>query len=195
MQHSTDRSTRFTRAVRQPLPMSISIRPVRQAELDVVRELTLAAYGEYEQLLQPAAWAQMRAGLERVATLAETGEMLVAVDESDKPVGSVTYFAPGHDQTDLFPVEWAHIRLLAVHPEARGQGVGRLLTEACVARARRDRAPALGLHTSRLNHGARRLYARLGFEPDEPLPPRFGIPYDRFRLNLPAGGSVSEMPA
>jgi GNAT superfamily N-acetyltransferase len=174
--------------------MSITIRPVRQSELEQVRALTLAAYGEYEQLLEPTGWAQMRTGLERVARLAERGEMLVATNERGELVGSVTYFAPGHEQTDLFPAEWAHIRLLAVHPAGRGQGVGRLLTEACIACARRDAAVVLGLHTSQLNHGARRLYSRLGFEPDEPLPPRFGIPYDRFRLNLPVGGSLNELP-
>jgi ribosomal protein S18 acetylase RimI-like enzyme len=60
-------------------------------------------------------------------------------------------------------VPWPELRLLAVAPEARGLGVGQLLVDECVIRARRAGAAALGLHTSRSMRAAKRMYERMGF--------------------------------
>ena len=53
--------------------------------------------------------------------------------------------------------------IIAVLPEHRGSGIGRLLVEGCVERARRDQAPSIGLGTRPVMEAARRLYERLGF--------------------------------
>ena len=64
-----------------------------------------------------------------------------------------------------------------VDPDARGLGAGRALTEACVARARRDRAPEIALHTSPIMTVALPMYLRMGFVRVRDAPPLFGVPY------------------
>ena len=54
-------------------------------------------------------------------------------------------------------------RLLAVDPQARGQGVGEALVRACVDVCLRDAAQALVLWTRPTMTAAQRLYERLGF--------------------------------
>lgn len=61
------------------------------------------------------------------------------------------------------PSEWAVIRVLAVAPALRGRGVARALTEDCLAMARADHAPAVGLHTAEMMVAARALYESAGF--------------------------------
>ena len=58
----------------------------------------------------------------------------------------------------------AGFRMLATAPAAQGRGVGEALTEACVARARRESAPGVALHTTDMMQAAQRLYRRLDFE-------------------------------
>ena len=78
-------------------------------------------------------------------------------------------------------------RLLAVHPEARGRGLGRLLTEECIRRARASGRDAVGLHTTQLMNVARAMYERIGFV-RVPALDFFPIPTFRvmaYRLTLP----------
>ena len=49
-------------------------------------------------------------------------------------------------------------------PAGRGNGAGRALTEACIARARDAGRSYLGLHTTGLMAVARAMYERMGFE-------------------------------
>lgn len=147
--------------------------------------LVVAAYQEYAPALGQAAWEQMRSSLLRVPELAATAVLLIA-EHAGQLAGSVLYFPPGTSDEGIFPRHWASIRLLAVSPEQRGQGIGRLLTEACLARARQDQAELLGLHTSELMTTARQMYERMGFRQDRDLPSRFGIRYWRFVLPLGA---------
>jgi ribosomal protein S18 acetylase RimI-like enzyme len=57
---------------------------------------------------------------------------------------------------------------LSVLPEARGQGVGRMLLEAVIAHARQTDCCKVSLETQEANQRAQRLYRSLGF--DEQVP-------------------------
>jgi len=57
-----------------------------------------------------------------------------------------------------------HILDVAVHPEARRKGVGRLLLEDCASMARESDSVSISLEVRRSNEGARALYRDLGFE-------------------------------
>lgn len=58
----------------------------------------------------------------------------------------------------------AKLRLLLVHPDARGLGVGTRLVSTCVAFARASAYRAVALWTTDALEGARAIYRRAGFE-------------------------------
>lgn len=68
-----------------------------------------------------------------------------------------------------FDLEWggrdAFVTELWVVPEARGSGLGERLLQAAEAHARASEVGALHLVVRPENEGARRLYARVGYQP------------------------------
>ena len=81
----------------------------------------------------------------------------------------------GFAQLCFFRSVWAerpiaHVDELYVAPGHRGGGIGRVLVEALVARARERGAPSIGLVTGEANAGARGLYESFGFRNDIEVP-------------------------
>jgi ribosomal protein S18 acetylase RimI-like enzyme len=85
--------------------------------------------------------------------------------------------APAKPKAAFFDPVWPIIRMLAVHPECRGSGVGRILTEECISRARRDRSRVVALHTSPIMTVALPMYIRMGFQLLREAPAIHGVPY------------------
>ena len=56
------------------------------------------------------------------------------------------------------------MRILAVHPDYRGQGLGRRLVQECLNRARSLKIPKIYLYTGTFMEAARRLYEHFGFQ-------------------------------
>ncbi|PWU20280.1 MAG: GNAT family N-acetyltransferase [Candidatus Rokuibacteriota bacterium] len=112
---------------------------------------------------------------------------LIVAEEQGRIAGAVTYYADARRESPVgWPPNWAAFRLLAVHPDARGRGIGRLLTAECIRRARDAGRDAVSLHTTELMAVARALYERMGFvrvpEFDfRPIPPLLVMAY---RLDL-----------
>ena len=73
------------------------------------------------------------------------------------PVGAIFLV---HDEEDP---HCARLRMLHVEACARGRGVGRLLVEACIEKARAFGYRRLALWTNDILHEARRIYERAGF--------------------------------
>jgi predicted N-acetyltransferase YhbS len=143
----------------------VSIRDAREDEREAIRDLTLRAYTEYAERMQPAAWQALRQVL--VETLASDTPVECIVAERDGAlVGSVMLYAPATSTYGevLADTEWPELRLLAVEPSMRNQGIGEALVGECIARARQKGAAALGLHSSESMQAAIRMYGRLGFE-------------------------------
>lgn len=140
----------------------------------------------------PEAW---RSYLEEIVDLearAQASELVVATLD-DRAVGCVSYYPPGsgsryepHSFAVGWPDDWAAFRLLSVHPDARGRGIGRKLTEECINRARVEGASAVGLHTTAVMAAARTLYESMGFEraPNHDFYGGPGIQVDAYRLKL-----------
>jgi GNAT superfamily N-acetyltransferase len=161
---------------------------MRDSERDAVRDVTLAAYEEYAAIMPGQFWTGYRRHL--LATLDAQGPAdRIVVEQQGVVVGSVLLFPPAANAYGAAAggTEWPEVRLLAVLPSARGQGVGTALMAECVRRARQAGAAALGLHTMDMMRAAMRMYERMGFVhvPDLDFSPAHGVLLKGYRLDLP----------
>jgi len=114
----------------------------------------------------PSHWEDYRQAI--LATPAEVKPAQQIIDERDGAMaGTVLLYPAGtvFSKPDGLPVTltWPEMRLLAVAPAARGQGIGAALMYECVRRARRLGAAVLTLHKTDMMHVAMRMYERMGF--------------------------------
>lgn len=152
------------------------IRPYRPEDATAVNAVALAAFEQYRGVYSD--WERLESTVASMASLAETAEIIVAEGPDGRIAGAVAYVGPGRGpRADFFAPEWPIIRMLVVDPGARGQGIGRTLTQACIERARSDGANVIALHTSPAMAVALDLYLRMGFRLEKNVPDRFGVPY------------------
>lgn len=138
----------------------VVVRPVEPREYGVVGDITVAAYSSVEGF---SPGARYEGELRDVAARVETAEVLVAADPGGRVLGAVTYVPGLGPLAEFEGPDESGMRMLAVDPAVQGRGVGRLLAQACVDRARATGRSRLVLHTTAHMHGAHRLYRSLGF--------------------------------
>ncbi|MFI7218317.1 GNAT family N-acetyltransferase [Micromonospora maritima] len=165
------------------------VRRAEPADFPAVARLTVAAYEADGQLKGENGYAVVLAD---VAGRAETGEVLVAVDEPTGTVlGAVTFVLPGTPFAELAGPGEAEFRMLAVDPAAQGRGAGEALARACVARAVELGCTAVVICVrAGMAASARRLYDRLGFVrlPEKDWSPLPGVDLLGLRRALTAEG-------
>ena len=151
------------------------VRSFAPADATGVDAVALAAFAQYEGVYSD--WETLSRGVRAMSALANGGEIVVAQD-GGRIVGAVAYIGPYKEpRAEFFAPEWPIVRMLVVDPAARGHGIGRMLTEACIDKARRDGAAVIALHTSPAMEVALALYLRMGFRLEKKVPDRFGVPY------------------
>jgi len=143
----------------------LAIRDARAEDRTAIEHVTISAYEEYA-LVAPDMWVPYRKSI--LGTLADVRPAEQIVAELDGAiVGTVLLFPAntafetpsGAEDAPMAP----EIRLLAVSPAARGQGVGAALTRECMRRARAAGCSAVTLHTTEMMAVAKGMYERLGF--------------------------------
>jgi ribosomal protein S18 acetylase RimI-like enzyme len=161
---------------------AMQIRDALPEDMDEAAAVLGAAYGEYAASMPPELWKGYYADIVDVRSRLHESDLIVAEHEG-RLAGSVTFYPPGQS---TWPEEWAGIRLVAVHPDSRGMGVGRAITDECISRARAIGAPTVGLHTSSIMSVAMALYKRMGFVrmPERDFRPSPSIMVEAFRLDL-----------
>ena len=145
------------------MEQAIKIRQAGAEELDEVENLVKTAYREFQPLMPAAAWDRWMDNI-RETIQAPEGVLMVAGDQG-RIEGAVKFYpdaAQAHQ--GQWPAGAASIRLLAVAPASRGRGYGRLLTQACLDRARELAIPTIFLYTGTFMTAARQLYEKLGFK-------------------------------
>jgi predicted N-acetyltransferase YhbS len=163
------------------------IRDATASDQDAIQAVTLAAYEEYAHSMPPPIWNGYRQNI--LATLAHSApaEQIVA-ERGGIILGSVLLYPPVANAYSGAGMQasWPEVRLLAVLPSARGQGVGAALMRECARRARLAGATSLGLHTMDMMQAAMHLYERLGFQraPAYDFQPAEGIVIKGFYLPL-----------
>src|SRR5215470_18171519 len=157
---------------------ALVVRDARPGDRDAIRELTLDAYAQYAARM-PAHWEAYRRNI--LATLADVGPAAQLVAERGATIVGTILLYPAEGERSS-----PEIRLLAVAPAARRQGVAFALMQECVHRARRSGAPSLTLHTTELMETARRLYGRMGFvrAPALDFQPGPGLIVEGYALSL-----------
>jgi ribosomal protein S18 acetylase RimI-like enzyme len=162
--------------------VSSHIRAFREADAKGVDSVALAAFEQYRHAYSD--WATLERAVGRMSALAMEAELLVG-EADGRVAAAVAYCRPfSEPRASFFEPNWPLIRMLVVAPEARGRGLGRSLTEACIERARRDGASSIALHTSPAMEVALSLYLRMGFRLERRVPDRFGVPYAVYLLDL-----------
>lgn len=167
----------------------MQVRPVRPEEYDEAGELVVAAYRALPRAHLSDGYADLLADVARRSTGAE---VLVAVHRADDGgrddvFGCVTFVADASSPwSELLEAGEASIRMLAVRPDAQRQGIGKLLVDACVVRARALGREALMLHTTPWMTAAHHLYEEVGFErfPARDWTPEPEVPLLAYRLEL-----------
>lgn len=89
--------------------------------------------------------------------------LLLVAERASRPLGAVLVTT----REDYFTHDpHGHVEVLAVTPEAAGQGLARLLMNAAEAWSRTRGYPHMTLNVFDANRRARTLYERLGYEPE-----------------------------
>ena len=163
------------------------IRDARPDERTVIGELTRLAYEEYARVMEPAAWQALSTAIGDALASDEPVERLVA-EEGGRIVGSAMLYAAAANAygDESRRARSPEVRLVAVHPDARGRGIARALMDECVRRAHATGASELGLHTSRSFRAAISMYESMGFEraPEHDFQPSGAELVEAYRLML-----------
>lgn len=162
--------------------MNILCRNAISSDYDTIANINVSAYQEYALGLEAENWQKMKQSLLMVDRTADAAKFIVAVEP--EIIGSIAYYAPGSSNPKFFDSQWASLRLLAVAPNHRGRGIGKLLTREAIARAKQDRAKVVGLYTSEIMTTAQKMYADLGFKLEQELPSMLGLRYWLYLLPI-----------
>jgi ribosomal protein S18 acetylase RimI-like enzyme len=174
-----------------PETKNLRIRDAREEDRDAMLDVTVSAYQEYAALLGEEHWQAYSQGMATTIRGDDQPERVVA-EQDGAIVGSVLLYPAGTviQTPDGGSVsrERPEVRLLAVSPAARGQGIGRALIAECARRAALAGASALTLHTTDMMQSAVHLYEGMGFEraPEIDFTPAPGVVIKGYALSLNA---------
>jgi ribosomal protein S18 acetylase RimI-like enzyme len=153
------------------------VRAAVPADHPGISEVVTAAYRQYADLIPPDIFSPYLADLLDLDTHARHGKLYV-VEAGERVCAFGAFYPDG--STQGFPPGWASGRALAVHPDARGNGVARALLATGEHLALQAGAPVLAFHTHSYMTGAIALYERLGYrrapEFDIDLAAKYGRP-------------------
>jgi ribosomal protein S18 acetylase RimI-like enzyme len=169
------------------------IRNASPGEFEQIGELMIRVYSQLDGFPKPDEQPVYYNTLRNIGgfTSKPGTELLVAVSPGNQIAGAVVYFNDmkyyGSGGTATQEQNAAGFRLLAVDPAARGQGIGKLLTNECIRKAADKKLSQVIIHSTKAMQTAWKMYEGLGFKRSEDLDFMQGqLPVFGFRLKLPA---------
>jgi ribosomal protein S18 acetylase RimI-like enzyme len=168
-----------------------TIRNAKPTEFEEIGKLMVSVYSQLEgfpkQDEQPA-YYKMLANIGELTMKPDT-ELLVAVSADGKIAGAVVYFSDmqnyGSGGTATKENNAAGFRLLAVDTSLRGKGIGKLLTNECIRKAKEKNLSQVIIHSTKAMQTAWKMYEGIGFKRSEDLDFMQGeLPVFGFRLLL-----------
>jgi GNAT superfamily N-acetyltransferase len=146
------------------------IRNVKEEEFTEVGKLMVRVYSSLEGFPKPAEQPDYYSMLSNVGLLTHKPEteLIVAISSEQKLAGAVVYFGDmkyyGSGGTATSERNAAGFRLLVVDEALRVKGIGKLLTQACINKAKEQGRQQLIIHTTRVMQAAWKMYEGLGFK-------------------------------
>lgn len=168
-----------------------TVRNARPSEFTTVGKLMVAVYAHLDGFPKPDEQPAYYNLLSNIGDLTKKPgtELLVALSADNEIVGGVVYFSDmqyyGSGGTATKEQNASGFRLLAVAHAARGQGVGKLLTQACIDKAVVREHREVIIHSTKAMLTAWKMYEQIGFKRSEDLDFVQGeLPVFGFRLAL-----------
>src|SRR5258705_10143520 len=144
-------------------------------EFQEIGKLMVRVYSEIDGFPKQAehrAYYEMLLHIGDLTRKANT-ELLVAVSPDGKVIGAVVYFSDmkfyGSGGTAMAEKNAAGFRLLAVDPPARGLGIGKILTNECIRKAKEAKTEQMIIHSTKAMQTAWKMYESMGFKRSEDL--------------------------
>ncbi|NVK21994.1 MAG: GNAT family N-acetyltransferase [Kangiellaceae bacterium] len=148
--------------------MSLTIQKAQPEHYQSLGSLLVEVYSQLDDFPKPdeqPAYYQMLANIGDFSKKA--GVSLLIALHNEKLVGGVVYFADmsqyGSGGLATKEKNTAGFRLLGVSPKARGLGVGKALSQACIDLAKEQGHTKLAIHTTQAMQTAWGMYQKLGF--------------------------------
>lgn len=153
-----------------------TVRSAKPNEFREIGELMVNAYSQLDGFPkeedQPLYYKMLR----NVGDLTQKPhtEILVAASPQNRIMGAVVYFGDmthyGSGGSATREKNCAGFRLLAVDPSARGLGIGKTLTLACLEKAKQNSdVHQMIIHTTKAMQTAWKMYEGIGFKRSEDL--------------------------
>ncbi|MBI3135048.1 MAG: GNAT family N-acetyltransferase [Bacteroidetes bacterium] len=168
-----------------------TVRNAMPAEFEQIGQLMVQVYAQLDGFPKPDEQPAYYAMLANVGAFTQkpATELLVALSPDEEIVGAVVFFTDmqyyGSGGTATQEKNAAGFRLLAVKNNARGQGIGKLLTAACINRAKAKQLNQVIIHSTKAMQTAWSMYEKSGFKRSEDLDFMQGeLPVFGFRLVL-----------
>ncbi|WP_299211761.1 GNAT family N-acetyltransferase [uncultured Aquimarina sp.] len=152
-----------------------TIRNATPNEFPKIGELMVSVYSQLDGFPDQEEQPNYYKTLANIGSLTEKPKtrLLVAVSKNGEIDGGVVYFSDMkyYGSGGIAPQEKnaAGFRLLAVAPTARGKGIGKLLTEACIRLAKDEKQHQLIIHSTKAMQIAWKMYEKIGFKRSKDL--------------------------
>ena len=141
----------------------VEITIAKPEEFEEAAKVMLEAYTEYSSVLSPQDWEGYASRIIDVPSRASESDLIIA-KKVNVIVGAVTFFTILENRTlMMWPPDWAGIRLVAVAPQNRREGLGKMLVAECIKRSREQGAVAVGLHSNKFMEAGVKMYENIGF--------------------------------
>jgi predicted N-acetyltransferase YhbS len=139
-----------------------AIRTANRDDIPEIASLIDAAFAPFRGHAPAAALDAYIDNSRSIGERWDEAEVLVA-ESGVRIAGTITFDADASREGLGLPQGWAGFRTLAVHPDMRGRGLGRLLVDQSLKKARRCGARTVGIHTASFMKAACDLYEKSGF--------------------------------
>jgi ribosomal protein S18 acetylase RimI-like enzyme len=166
--------------------LDITFRQATDKDLASLKNLAVKSWDQFQRYLTIENWKKLYSGLTDDTTyteLLDKAQGFVATSGNDEIIG-MAFLVPRGNPTDIYDKEWCYIRFVTVDPNFGGQGIGRKLTNLCIAKARENKEKLIALHTSELMDNARHVYESIGFTILKEIGQRYGERYWLYTLEL-----------